>query len=91
MLPWNHLPFNEEMKKKFNNMNPNDIDKYVQNMITKMFPKDMEGMLNPQEWLKGVTSLNIRYRIEQGCKRKITGYEEGWLFQSYKPELWFSI
>lgn len=54
MLPWNHLPFNEEMKKKFNNMNPNDIDKYVQNMITKMFPKDMEGMLNPQEWLKGV-------------------------------------
>jgi hypothetical protein len=57
MLPWNHLPFNEEMKKKFSNMNPNDIDKYVQNMITNMFPKEMDGMINPQEWLKGVQSF----------------------------------
>lgn len=38
-------------------MNPNDIDKYVQNMISNMFPKDMDGMLNPQEWLKGVQSF----------------------------------
>jgi hypothetical protein len=54
---WNQLPFNEELKKKFNNMNPNDIDKYVQNMITNMFPKQMDSMLNPQEWLKGVHSF----------------------------------
>lgn len=54
---WNHLPFNEELKKKFSNMNPSDIDKYVQNMMTNMFPKNMDGMLNPQEWLKGVHSF----------------------------------
>ncbi|MCM3588038.1 Hsp20/alpha crystallin family protein [Mesobacillus maritimus] len=57
MLPWNHLPFNDEMKKSLSNLNPNEIDKYVQNMVSKMFPKNMDGMLNPQEWLKSVQNI----------------------------------
>ena len=42
-------------------MNPNEIDKYVQDMVLKMFPKNMEGMLNPQEWLKGVDSSHEKH------------------------------
>lgn len=65
MLPWNQLPFNEDMKKKLNSMNPNEIDKYVQNMVLKMFPKNMEGMLNPQEWLKDVDSFQEKHPTSQ--------------------------
>lgn len=51
MFPWN---LHEGIKKRVENMNPDEIDKYVQNMVAKMFPKNMEGMMNPQEWLKGI-------------------------------------
>jgi hypothetical protein len=53
MLPWNNFPFNEEMKKMLHNKGSTDIDQYVQDMITKMLPQNMDRMLNPQTWMKG--------------------------------------
>ena len=35
-------------------MSHNEVDKYVQEMITKMFPKHLEGMMNPHEWIKEI-------------------------------------
>jgi HSP20 family molecular chaperone IbpA len=54
VFPWKNLPLNETMKEKLGNINPNNIDQFVQEMITNMFPKHMDSMLNPQEWLKGM-------------------------------------
>ncbi|MFS0637564.1 Hsp20/alpha crystallin family protein [Mesobacillus foraminis] len=54
MFPWN---LHEGIKKRVENMNPEEIDKYVQSMVAKMFPQNMEGVMNPQEWLKGIQGL----------------------------------
>jgi HSP20 family molecular chaperone IbpA len=54
MFPWNLFPFNENMKKMINQIKPDQIDKYTQEMIEKMIPKNMEGMMNPENMFKGV-------------------------------------
>ncbi|WP_210365116.1 Hsp20/alpha crystallin family protein [Bacillus sp. REN3] len=52
MFPWNLLPFNQNLHKKFLEMKPDEIEKYVQQMVGKMFDSNMRGMIKPEEWLK---------------------------------------
>jgi hypothetical protein len=54
MLPWNNFPFNEEIKKMLHNRGTTEIDKYVYDMVSKMLPQEMAGMMNPQAGTKGV-------------------------------------
>lgn len=34
-------------------MKPDEIDKYVQNMMNQMFPQGMQGMMQPQSFMPG--------------------------------------
>ena len=54
MFPWDKLPNNDMIKEMLSNVSSGQIDKYVQQMVSQMFPKQMEGMINPQEWLKSM-------------------------------------
>ncbi|XXM71618.1 Hsp20/alpha crystallin family protein [Lysinibacillus sphaericus] len=53
MFPWSLFPFNKNMKDQMNNMNPKEIDSYVQNMMKNMFPGGWSSMMNPNEAMKG--------------------------------------
>jgi HSP20 family molecular chaperone IbpA len=53
MFPWSLFPFNKDMKEQMNNMNPKEIDSYVQNMMKNMFPGGWSSMMNPNEGMKG--------------------------------------
>lgn len=52
MFPWNLLPFDQNSQKKFLEMKPDEIEKYVQQMMGKVFQPNMNGALKPEEWLK---------------------------------------
>lgn len=55
MFPWNLLPFDRNSQKKFLEMKPDEIEKYVQQMMGKVFQPNMNGMngmLKPEEWLR---------------------------------------
>ncbi|MGV2938605.1 Hsp20/alpha crystallin family protein [Mesobacillus sp. LC4] len=54
MFPWNLLPFDRNTQKKFLEMKPDEIENYVQQMMGKMLQPNMQGMLKPEEWLKGM-------------------------------------
>jgi hypothetical protein len=49
MFPWNLFPFNKQMKQ----MDPNNMNQYIQDMMKNMFPNGLEGMMNPDDMLKG--------------------------------------
>lgn len=51
MFPWNIFPFNKDSKSMLQNMKPDEIDKYVQGIMQKMMPGNLQGMMNPQEIL----------------------------------------
>ncbi|WP_064093217.1 Hsp20/alpha crystallin family protein [Rossellomorea aquimaris] len=57
MFPWNLFPFNKDMKDKMNSMNPKEIDSYIQSMMKNMFPNGWEGMMNPNDTMKGAQSF----------------------------------
>ncbi|MDQ0155075.1 Hsp20/alpha crystallin family protein [Robertmurraya andreesenii] len=44
MFPWGFSPFNQDMFKKLQKMKPQEIEKYVYDMMGKMFPPEMNGM-----------------------------------------------
>jgi HSP20 family molecular chaperone IbpA len=52
MFPWNLLPFDQKSQKKFMEMKPDEIEKYVQQMMGKVFQPNMSGELKPEEWIK---------------------------------------
>ncbi|WML44984.1 Hsp20/alpha crystallin family protein [Neobacillus sp. PS3-40] len=56
MFPWSMFPFNKESKSMLQNMKPDDIDKYVQDIMGKMMPGSMRGMMNPQEIMNNFQS-----------------------------------
>ena len=41
------------MKNKMNQMKPDQIERFTQEMIGKMMPKHVQGIVDPQEMLKG--------------------------------------
>ncbi|MBT2695663.1 Hsp20/alpha crystallin family protein [Bacillus sp. ISL-55] len=58
MFPWNLLPFDRNTQKKILEMKPDEIENYVQQMMGKMLQPNMQGMLKPEEWLKGMQQHN---------------------------------
>lgn len=53
MFPWNLFPFHKDAKKSMQQMNTEDINKYIQNMMGQMIPEQMQGMMNPQDFMQG--------------------------------------
>jgi HSP20 family molecular chaperone IbpA len=51
MFPWNIFPFGKDSKSALQKMKPDEIDKYVQDIMGKMMPGSMGGMMNPQDIL----------------------------------------
>ncbi|GIN91041.1 spore germination protein GerT [Siminovitchia terrae] len=43
MFPWGKFPFNEDLKKMTEQMKPNDIQSYVNEMIKKYIPSQWEN------------------------------------------------
>ncbi len=58
MFPWNLFPFNETMKKMGNQIKPNEIDQYIQDLMGKMIPQHMEGMMKSQDMPSGMFSVS---------------------------------
>lgn len=56
MFPWSMFPFNKDSKSMLQNMKPDEIDKYVQDIMGKMMPGNMQGMMNPQEIMNSFQS-----------------------------------
>lgn len=55
MFPWNFTPFNKDTIKKLQQMKPEEIEKYVNEMLGKMMPTEMQGM----NFSKGSNPFNI--------------------------------
>ncbi|CAM3496273.1 Hsp20/alpha crystallin family protein [Cytobacillus oceanisediminis] len=53
MFPWNLFPFNKDMKNLMQQMKPEEIDKYIQNIMGQMFPQNMQGMSGTPDFMKG--------------------------------------
>ena len=51
MFPWNLFPFNKDSKNKMDQMKPQDIQKYVQEMMDKMMPDSLQNM-NPESMMQ---------------------------------------
>jgi HSP20 family molecular chaperone IbpA len=62
MFPWNMFPFNKEMKETMTNMKPEEINNYVQDIIGKIMPGNMQGMMNPQEMFNGFQTSSPQQR-----------------------------
>ncbi|MGZ4159965.1 MAG: Hsp20/alpha crystallin family protein [Neobacillus sp.] len=56
MFPWNMFPFSKDMKDVMQKMKPDQIEGYVQDLMGKMMPGNMRGMMNPQELFSGFQS-----------------------------------
>lgn len=56
MFPWNMFPFNKDMKDTMQKMKPEEVDSYVQDIIGKIMPGNMRGMMNPQDMFNGFQS-----------------------------------
>ncbi|WP_077213645.1 Hsp20/alpha crystallin family protein [Bacillus dakarensis] len=52
MFPWNSFPFNKDTKKMLEQMKPAEIEKYVQEMMGKMFSQQTQGSSVPPDFLK---------------------------------------
>lgn len=66
MFPWNMFPFNKDMRDSLQKMNPEEIDKYVQDIIGKVLPANMNGMMNPQEMFKNMQMPGARQSSTDG-------------------------
>jgi HSP20 family molecular chaperone IbpA len=51
MFPWNLFPFNKEVKNMMQHMKPDEIENYIKDMMSKMLPQNMQGMVNPSDFL----------------------------------------
>jgi hypothetical protein len=65
LFPWNLLPFDRNSQKKFLEMKPDEIENYVQQMMGKMLQPNMQGMLKPEEWLKGMQQQSAPHPGQQ--------------------------
>ncbi|KAA0562514.1 Hsp20/alpha crystallin family protein [Bacillus sp. CH30_1T] len=70
MFPWSLFPFSKDMKDQMNQMNPNEMDSYIQGMMKKMFPGGWDGMMNPNDMMSGAQSfMNPMGKQEQKSQR----------------------
>lgn len=56
MFPWNFSPFNKKTNNPMGQLNPNDIEKFVKDMMGQMMSSQMQGMMNSQDWMKTATN-----------------------------------
>ncbi len=56
MFPWNIFPFNKDMKDTMKKMKPEEIDNFIQDIMGKVMPANMRGMMNPQDMFGGFQS-----------------------------------
>ncbi|MBT2641650.1 Hsp20/alpha crystallin family protein [Bacillus sp. ISL-41] len=75
MFPWNLLPFDRNTQKKFLEMKPDEIENYVQQMMGKMLQPNMQGMLKPEEWLKGMQQQNSSEPVKPNTGLKAEMFE----------------
>ncbi|WP_342351986.1 Hsp20/alpha crystallin family protein [Neobacillus soli] len=50
------FPFNKDMKDSMSKMKPDQIENFVQDLMGKVMPGNMRGMMNPQEMFTGSQS-----------------------------------
>lgn len=62
MFPWNVFPFMKGMKQ---NMNPQEVDSYVQDMMKKMFPGGFESMMNANSTMGGATPQHTPHQSSE--------------------------
>ncbi|MEH7376691.1 Hsp20/alpha crystallin family protein [Neobacillus drentensis] len=56
LFPWDKFPFDNDLKDKITKMKPEEINNYVQDIMGKIMPSNMKGVMNPQEMFKGFQS-----------------------------------
>jgi len=52
MFPWSFFPFDKELQSKVKNMNPEEVNEFVQNMLGKVFQSPFPNSINPQDMMK---------------------------------------
>ena len=57
LFPWNMFPFNKDMGKMLQQMNPQDMENGLQNMISQFMPKQWQGMFDHNDMLSRASSL----------------------------------
>ncbi|HWJ76728.1 MAG TPA: Hsp20/alpha crystallin family protein [Niallia sp.] len=57
MFPWNLFPFNKDSNNKLDQMKPQDIQKYVQEMMAKLMPDSLQNM-NPESMFQNFSTPN---------------------------------
>lgn len=60
MFPWNLFPFNKDAKSRMDQMNPQDIQKYVQEMMDKLMPESLQKMEPEQMFQSFSKGTNFR-------------------------------
>ncbi|QQZ11148.1 Hsp20/alpha crystallin family protein [Heyndrickxia vini] len=79
MFPWNMFPFNKNNIMK--QINPQDIEKQVQNMLSQFMPGKWEGMFNHEDMLKRATSM-----FQQNTDQNTTNSETNTATQDQQPQ-----
>jgi HSP20 family molecular chaperone IbpA len=64
MSQWDFFP-NNDVNKTMNQINPDQIQRFTQEMMGKMMPKHVQGMIDPQEMLKGFFSESKNVQPEK--------------------------
>ena len=62
MFPWNLFQFNKEMQSKIKQMNPNEINQYIQNMMDKTFSSSFPHKMSSQEMMKDFDLFQHSYQ-----------------------------
>ena len=60
------FPFNKDMKETIQKMKPEQVDNYVQDIIGKIMPGNMRGMMNPQDMFNGFQSSTSQQQPSTG-------------------------
>jgi len=62
MFPWNLFQFNKEMQSKMKQMNPTEMNQYVQNIMDKMFTSSFPDKMNSQEMMRDFDPFHPSYQ-----------------------------
>jgi HSP20 family molecular chaperone IbpA len=56
LFPWNIFPFDKDMKDKLTKMKPDEVNNYVQDIMGKIMPANMKGVMNTPEMFPSLQS-----------------------------------
>lgn len=71
MIPWGMFPFNDEMKKLTEQMNPSDIQKYVNNMINKHFSSQWNHPANKESTHDQVQQEQVDHKVKKSLQADV--------------------